>query len=194
MKYCISKIIVIALVGIAGLTPKAFSQKQGVAIGDFYRTAKLLSDSMPKGWTLKTDTSVFYDLVLQTRMMELEADMTTNDGPNPRGVCEVRVRVLKWVSPSIYTMLVNRNAELKAKLPPQNSKENLQTWFAENDKTLKILDAEPTHFDTNYSYRIWCQRQPKQEADKKMFDGLMALLNRMFTKYKMVERGAGGRK
>ena len=181
-KMTLKKIMMFAL--LLGLINNHTIAQNKINIEDFHNTVKIIKDSLPKGWTLKTDTSKFFDIILQTRYMELEPDMTSNDPPDPKGPCEIIIQVLKRISPDSIVIIRKRNALMKANLPHQNSKDNLENWYKENDKTLKIVNSEPTNYDNNYSYRITCQRLPKLESDKKTYYKLMTILNSIFLKYK----------
>ena len=177
------KKITILVVIMFALTVTAKTQNASINKDVINKTVKLIGDSLPDGWTANTDTAYPDEIIIRSLKMALQPDMTSNDPPNPKGVCEIFILIVPKIAPESILRLQKKNEALRAGLPPQVSKNNLQAWYAENDKTLKILDAEPTHYDSNYSYRIKCRRLPEQEADLLKYNSIMSYLNRQYQKY-----------
>jgi hypothetical protein len=181
MKKRIAYLLLIMLVMSAPL----MAQKGKINKDDFRRTLQQISDSLPAGWMVRTDTAFPNEILIQSQVTDLLPDMTSNDAAlGVEGQCEIFVLMLPRISPDSISLLRNRNKKLKDALPPQDSKNNLKNWYTQNSKTLKILDSEPNHYDDSYSYRIKCQRVPKTAKDRQQYDKIMAFLNFKFKKYK----------
>ncbi len=180
MKKTIFGLIIIML----ALSATVSAQTNRIKKEDFNKTFKQINDSLPASWSAKTDTAFPDEIIIQSLVMDLEPDMTSNDPPQLNGPCEIYILMEPSVSPDSINSIRKRNKELKDKLPPQVSKGNLKDWYIQNQKTLKQLDAEPTHYDKNYSLRIKCRRLPKNEKDLKKYNKIMAYLNRHYKKYK----------
>jgi hypothetical protein len=178
------KLLINLFIILLTTAPLVKAQNSAINKDDFNKTFKQISDSLPKGWSAKTDTAYPNEIILQSQVIELEPDITSNDPPELKGQCEIFIMVLPRVSPDSINIIRKRNKELGAALPPQNSKDNLKTWYDQNAVTLKQLDAEPTHYDNNFSYRIKCRRLPKDATDKANYNKVMSYLNKMFLKYK----------
>jgi hypothetical protein len=177
------KLIFVIVILIIAL-PSVMAQKSQINRDDFNNTFKQISDSLPIGWTANSEAAYPDEIVLLSPLIDLEPDMTSNDPPELKGQCKIYILVQPRVSPDSIDIVRKRNHELRASLPPQNSKGNLTAWYEENAKTLKILDAEPTHYDYQYSYRIKCRRLPRGEAEKATYNEVMSYLNKMFLKYR----------
>jgi len=177
------KIIIRTVVILLALSAAVMAQNYKIKKDDFNKTLKQINDSLPVSWLAKTDTSYPDEIIIQSSVIDLEPDITSNDPPQLKGQCEIFIRIEPRISPDTIDIIRKRNKELKEKLPPQISKDNLGNWYTQNNKTLKILDAEPTHYDNNYSYRIKCRRLPKNENDMIKYHQIMALLNRFFKNY-----------
>ncbi len=162
----------------------AMAQKDKINQADFNNTVQQLSSLMAGDWRVLTDTAQPNEIRIQSGIIDLQPDMTTNDpGFGIEGQCEIYILMLPLLSPDSIDIIRSRNQKLRESLPPQQSKDNLKNWYSKNAKTLKILDSEPTNYDDKYSYRIKCQRVPKIEADKKQYDAIRAELDRLFKKY-----------
>jgi hypothetical protein len=162
----------------------AMAQKGTISNNDFYKIAQQITALIPANWTVSIDTAFPNQILIRSQITDLEPDMTSNDpGYSAKGPCEIYILLLPRISPDSINLLQNRNKKLRDALPPQVSKDNLQNWTSQNEQTLKILDAEPTHYDDKNSYRIKCRRVPKNEADKKQYDQIMQTLDLLFKKY-----------
>ena len=157
-------------------------QTSKVQEDDFNKTIKQISDSLPLGWTLRTDTSGD-EIIIHSDVIELNPDMTSNDPPNLKGPCEIFVLKVKRISPDSIEVVRKKNKELRNSLPPQSSKDNLNSWYNQNKRTLQTLDSEPTNYDNNYSYRIKCRRLPKIETDLIKYNKIISFLNNRFKQY-----------
>jgi hypothetical protein len=142
-----------------------------------------INDSLPTGWHAKTDTASSDEISIQSGIIELTGSMFSNDPPVLNGHCEITIQIVTRISPDSITAVRKRNKELRDNLPPQDSKDNLKNWNEQNAETLKILDAEPTHYNNKYSYRITCNRLPKNEKDLADYNKIMGFINRKFSKY-----------
>jgi hypothetical protein len=123
-------------------------------------------------------------MVIQSQVVVLNPDMTSNDPANLKGKCEIFIKIVPRVAKDSISIVRKQNQILKANLPPQNSKENLRTWNLQNQKKIRILDAEPTNYDAKYSYRIKCRRIPKTASDLDKYKRIMNFLNQRFTLYR----------
>jgi hypothetical protein len=178
------KRIAYLLLGIFVLTAPVVAQKGRISKADFHRTMQQIGDSLPAGWTVRSDTAFPNEILIQSQVMDLQPDMTSNDaGLMIEGQCEIFVLVLPRISLDSISMIRNSNKKLRDGLPPQNSKDNLKKWYAQNAQTLKRLDSEPTHYDDNYSYRIKCQRVPMVAEDRQQYNKIRSFLNHRFKKY-----------
>ena len=178
------RIIIRITIILLSLSATVSAQNGRIKKEDFNKTFKQISDSLPASWTAKTDTAFPDEIIIQSSVMDLEPDMTSNDPPQLKGPCEIFILMEPKVSPDSINFIRKKNKELKDNLPPQVSKGNLKDWYVQNEKTLKRLDAEPTHYDKNYSYRIKCRRLPKNDKDLKKYNKIIAFLNRHYKKYK----------
>ncbi len=179
MKKTVFKTIVILMT----LYSSVIAQNNKIAKEDINKTAKQIGNSLPTGWTTKIDTAYYNEFVIQSTSIDLVPDMTSNDPPFLEGQCEIFILIIPKISSDSISIVRNKNKELQKNLSPQNSKNNLQNWYKQNEKTLKIIDSEPTHYDKNYSYRIKCRRLPKNEKDITEYNKIMNYLNRQFEKY-----------
>ena len=178
------KKLIFCLMGVIMLVSTTImAQDSKINKDDFNKTLKLIADSLPMSWSVKPDTAFPDEMIIQSMFIDLESDMTSNDGPQFIGQCEIFIMMLPRVSPDSINSIRQKNKALKDKLPPQVSKDNLQKWYSANEKTLKILDAEPTHYDKDYSYRMKCRRIPKNENDLIKYNQVIAYLNRLYKKY-----------
>jgi hypothetical protein len=159
------------------------AQNLKIKTDNFNKIVKQISDSLPNGWSAKTDVIYPEEIIIQSPVIDLVPDMTSNDPLNLNEKCEIYIMVVPRISPDSISIIRKKNKELQAKLPPQNSKDNLKNWYKQNEKTLKILDSEPTNYDDNYSYRIKCRRLPKNETDKKIYNRIMTYLNKLYKVY-----------
>jgi hypothetical protein len=148
----------------------------------FNKTVKQISDSLPSGWTVRTDTTND-EIIIHSSVIDLNPDMTSNDSPRLNGQCEIYILMVPRISPDSINIIRKKNKELQNNLPPQSSKDSLKSWYNKNEKTLKILDSEPTNYDNNYSYRIKCRRLPKNETDIIKYNKIIAYLNNIYKKY-----------
>jgi hypothetical protein len=146
---------------------------------------------LPGGWSAKPSAFLFQtdidgsnEFVIQSAIIELNPDMTSNDPLNLKDHCEIYILMVPRISPDSISSVRMRNIKLHNNLPPQVSKDSLQKWYNQNEKTLKILDSEPTNYDDFYSYRIKCRRSPKNEIDIVKYNKIIAYLDRKFKKYK----------
>jgi hypothetical protein len=160
----------------------AFTQNM-VKSTDIDNTVKLIADSIPSGWIIKTDLKCKDEFLIQSPVIQLTGSADSNDPMILEEHCEIYILVLPRVMPDSINMLRKRNEELKQNLPPQNSKDNLKKWYEENEKTLKILDSEPTHYDNKYSYRIKCRRLPVNKKDLDDYNSITKYLNKLFIQY-----------
>ena len=165
------------------MSTSVIAQNNKIKKDDLSKAVRQISDSLPKGWSIITDTLFPDEIIIQSSVIDLNSDMTSNDPPLLRGKCEIYLKIVKRISPDSINGVRKKNKELLAKLPPQTSKDNLKNWYDQNERTLKILDAEPTNYDNNYSYRIKCSRLPKDETDLKNYNKIMAYLNSLYKKY-----------
>jgi ankyrin repeat protein len=150
---------------------------------DLIKTVSKIRDSLPAGWDIKNGEAFSDEFVIQSSLIELEPDMTSNDPFEVKDYCRIFIKMLPRVSPDSIYSLRKANARLQSDLPPQNSKDNINNWSKDNQQILKVLDSEPTHFDNNYSYRIKCRRIPKNDKYKTEYNRIMTYLNAQFTKY-----------
>ncbi len=169
---------------ILALSSTAIAQNFSVTKDYLNKTIKQINDSLPSGWTDKIYTARTDEIVIQSLVIDLYPDMTSNDRPVVEGQCEIYIMIVPRVSPDSINIIRKRNEELRKNLPPQYSQNNLQNWYNQNEKTLKILDSEPTNYDNIYSYRIKCSRSPKRETDIIKYNKIMAYLNRLYKKYR----------
>jgi hypothetical protein len=168
---------------LIAVSTTALAQNFSVPKEDFEKTMKQIADSLPAGWSVKTDTAYPGEIIIQSAITDLLPDMTSNDPADPKGPCRIFILIMPRVSPDSIASIHKRNNELQSKLPPQNSKGNLKEWYQQNQKTLKLLDTEPTHYDVKYSYRIKCSRLPKFEKDISVYNNIRACLNRRYKRY-----------
>jgi hypothetical protein len=182
--------VISIVVFILAMSTGLIAQNSKINKDDFNKTLQQIGDSLPDGWTAKpgallyqTDLAGSNEIIIQSAIIDLNPDMTSNDSPNLKGLCEIYIIVVPRISPDSINIIRKRNKELQNNLPPQVSKDSLQKWYNQNEKTLKILDSEPTHYDDNSSYRIKCRRLPKNEIDIVKFKKIMAYLDRKFKKY-----------
>ena len=150
---------------------------------DLDKTKKLISDSLPRDWIINSDINNKNEFVIQSPIIELNGAMDSNDPLTIKEHCEINILIVPRVSPDSIYILRKRNRELKDNLPPQNSKDNLQKWYEENEKTLIILDSEPTNYDNKYSYRIKCRRLPIKNKDMDDYNKVTKYLNQLFKQY-----------
>lgn len=177
------KIIINIAVILLTMSATLVAQNSGIKKTDFDNIIKQIGDSLPDGWVIKTDTALTDEVIIHSQVIELEPDITSNDPPQLTGQCEIFIMVVPRISPESIFRIQKKNEELRSNLPPQDSKDNLKTWYIQNEKTLKMLDAEPTHYDNNYSYRIKCRRLPQSDADLSQYFKVMEYLNKIFKKY-----------
>lgn len=168
---------------ILAMSTTVIAQNCRISKDVFNNTIKHIGDSLPDGWTDQTDTAFPDEIIIQSSVIELNPDMMSNDPLYLEGRCEIYILIVSRISPDSINMIRERNKELQDNLPPQVSKDNLKNWYNQNEKTLKILDSEPTNYDNNYSYRIKCRRLPKNEIDKTKYNEIMVYLNRLYKKY-----------
>lgn len=179
MKKAILKLVVIMLI----ITTSVSAQNNEIKADYLAMTFKQIKDSLPHNWSVKADSLNPAKFIIQSAVIELSPDMTSNDPLVLKGKCEIFILTLPKISPDSINSLRKRNKELKEKLPPQVSKDSLKKWYTQNEKTLKLIDSEPTNYDNNYSYRISCRRLPKQEKDLADYNRIMAYLIRLYKKY-----------
>ena len=160
-----------------------FAQSVAIDKSNFEAIRKQINDSLPMGWSLTVNPLDSNELVIQSQVIELNPDMTSNDPANLKGKCEIFIKIVPKVSKDSISIVRKQNQMLKQNLPPQNSKDNLRNWNLKNQKTLLILDAEPTNYDTKFSYRIKCRRIPKTQTDLTKYKRIMDFLNQRFTLY-----------
>lgn len=160
-----------------------FGQNTSISKNNFKKEIEQIKDSLPVGWTVKYDLTVENEIIIHSMEFELCPNMTSNDPPNLKGKCEISILILPWISSDSVQIIRKRNIKLKRKLTTQSSKDNLRNWYVENENLLKLLDEEPTNYDNNYSYRIKCNKLPKNNIDLNKYFQIMMLLNRKYTKY-----------
>lgn len=165
------------------ITSTVFAQKPEITSNTINNLILLISDSIPKHWIVKQNSNAKDEIIIQSKEMPLKGNMTSNDPLVLNGFCEIFIKIVPRISPDSIQKIQLRNKELKDKLPPQVSKNNLQKWQSENDKTLALIDSEPTHFDKNFSYRIKYQHMPKNDLDMENFNKIIEYLNRLFQTY-----------
>lgn len=168
---------------ILAISTTVTAQNYRIKKDDFNKILKQISDSLPNGWTVKTDTVYPDEIIIRSSVIDLNPDMTSNDPPDLKGQCDIYVKIVQRISPDSINMIRKKNKELQDNLPPQGSKDNLKNWYKQNDKVLKIIDSEPTNYDNTYSYRIKCSRLPKNETDIKKYNKIIAYLNKLYKKY-----------
>ena len=180
--------IIVAFIMVMSTT--VIAQNSTVNKDDFNKILQQIGDSLPDGWTAKpsallyqTDLAGSNEIIIQSAIIDLNPDMTSNDPLNLKGLCEIYFMVLPRILPDSINIIRKRNKELQNNLPPQVSKDSLQKWYNQNEKTLKILDAEPTNYNNTYSYRIKCRRLPKNEIDIKKYNEIRQYINRHFKTY-----------
>jgi hypothetical protein len=145
---------------------------------------KQIKEILPQGWIVQTLKNYQNEILIQSPdPIELTSPMTTNDPPEVKELCEIYILVVDRVLPDSIKSLRAKNEKLNQNLPPQESKDNLKKWYKENEKTLKILDSEPTHYDDKYSYRIKCKKLPKDKMEIEDYEKIMENLNKLFKKY-----------
>jgi hypothetical protein len=168
---------------ILSMSSTAIAQDNRINKDDINNNLKLISDSLPDGWTAGTDTAFPGEIIIQSAVIDLNPDMASNDPLILKGECEIFVLTVPRISPDSIAVIRKKNQELRNDLPPQNSKNNLKDWYKQNEKTLNILDAEPTNYDNKYSYRIKCRRLPLNETDKSEYNKIRTFLNRLYPKF-----------
>ncbi|HBX50366.1 MAG: hypothetical protein A2275_12480 [Bacteroidetes bacterium RIFOXYA12_FULL_35_11] len=150
---------------------------------DFQKILKQIQDSLPDSWTALTDLANVNEIVIQSTTIDLKPDLTTSDPQELKGKCEIFILRVPRISPDSIEIKRKLNKKLRDNLPPQISKDNLKIWYIQNEKSLKLLDEEPTNYDNNYSYRIKCRRFPKNDEDRKTYNRILSFLNRHFISY-----------
>lgn len=165
------------------ITSSVFAQKAEITSNTIIKLIAQIGDSIPKHWIVKQNSNSNDEIIIQSKEMSLKGNMTSNDPLDLVGFCEIFIKIVPRISPDSIQIVRHRNKELKDKLPPQVSKNNLQKWHSENETTLTLIDSEPTHFDENFSYRIKYQHIPKNDLDMENFNKIIEYLNRLFQKY-----------
>lgn len=155
---------------------------------DFNKIVKQIDNSLPNGWAIRMDTIQDNKFIIHSSVIDLKANPLSNDPSYLKGQCEIYILIVPRISPDSINTIRERIGELREHLPPQNSKDNLKNWYKENEKTLKIIDSEPIHYDDNYSYRIECSRLPKNEKDKNEYNKIMDYINQIFKQYNRIIR------
>ena len=133
---------------------------------DFNQRLKQIGNTLPKTWTVTSDTAFPNEIIVYSAPIALKGNNTSNDPPYLKGECQIYIKMVSRISPDSIQSYRNKNKTLLEQLPPQNSKDNLKDWYNKNGEVLKILDAEPTHYDKNYSYRIKCYRTPDRKSTR----------------------------
>lgn len=165
------------------ITSSVFAQKAEITSNTIIKLIAQIGDSIPKYWIVKQNSNTNDEIIIQSKEMSLKGNMTSNDPLDLVGFCEIFIKIVPRISPDSIKKIQLRNKELKDKLPPQVSKNNLQKWHSENETTLTLIDSEPTNFDKNYSYRIKFKHTPKNDSDIEDFNKIIEYLNRLFQKY-----------
>lgn len=142
-----------------------------------------ISNFIPIGWSIRIDNEQDNQIVIYSSNINLMPDIKSNDPPNLNGKCEIYILIIPRVSPNLIDNLRIRNKELINNSSPQESKDNLSTWYKKNEELLKISDSEPTHYDNNNSYRIKCRRKPKNKKELIQYNNIMNNINRLFNEY-----------
>ncbi|MGD0712466.1 MAG: hypothetical protein ABR968_14920 [Bacteroidales bacterium] len=75
------KLVVIILT----LSSTAMAQNYSVKKEYLNKTIKQINDSLPAGWTDKADTACADEIIIQSQVIDLYPDMTSNDPPNVKG-------------------------------------------------------------------------------------------------------------
>ncbi len=176
----ISIIIITVLFGVFSIA----KAQENIQKDSIEKITNKIKTFLPEGWIVKIVKENQNEILIQSLTpIDLSTSMTANDPPEVKDLCEIYILIVKRVSPDSIKILRENNEKLKNNLPPQISKDNLKKWYQENEKTLKTLDSEPTHYDDNYSYRIKCERLPKEKKDLEDYEKIMGNINILFKKY-----------
>jgi hypothetical protein len=177
------KVFIISIIAFLSLIPKIKAQDK-ISENVIEKLKKQINGILPEGWIVKTLKDNPNEIVIQTSdPIELTSPMTANDPLEVKEPCEIYILVVDKVSPDSINLVRALNEKLKQNLPPQESKDNLKKWYKENEKTLKTLDSEPTHYGDKFSYRIKCRKLPKDKKDIEDYEKIMENINSLFRKY-----------
>jgi hypothetical protein len=177
------KVFIISMIAFLSFIPEIKAQDK-ISEKVIEELTKQIKAILPQGWIVKTLKNNQNEILIQSPdPIELTSPMTANDPLEVKELCEIYILVVDKVLPDSIKSLRSKNEKLKQSLPPQESKDNLKKWYKENEKTLKILDSEPTHYDDKYSYRIKCEKLPKDKKDLEEYEKIMENINNLYRKY-----------